>query len=348
MSRYKSGPRHQFQVWDSHLPPEFYGRSRDDVSLLVIENASGTYSSARFAELPEFLKRGDILVFNDSALVPSSLPVFDVSRRQQGWLNVGTSRLNGKILVEPRPKSFNRMQTEEGNVLAVIGNGREIELSRRHSTFSRFFWADARMGEDELRETLGRYGAPLTYDHIPFKLPLSFYSTVVSRVPGSAEFPSASRPFSRRVMASLRQKGILQAYLTLHCNLSPLEPDEFSSSPFLPDEYYEIPEATATAAEEARDSGGRVIAVGTSVVRALESSYRGRIVPGSGTTDLFIRPGRRPKSVDGLLTGLHDPESSHVEMISAFLDDSLLRSAYTTASAIGFQWHEFGDLSLIA
>lgn len=340
--------RHHFQVWDSHLPAEFYGRRRDDVKLLTIDGKSGLYSSSPFTHLSRYLKSGDILVFNDSKLVPSSVAVFDVATGEKGSLHIGTSRKDGSILVEPRPKSFNRLLGEGPVEMVILGGSQRIFLEERHPVFSRFFWANTGQNEDELRHMLYGYGSPVTYDHVPFKLPMSYYNTLFSMNPGSSEFPSASRPFTRRVVASLEGMGVATTTLTLHCNLSPLEPYEFESVDSLLEEEYNIPEKTADLLNSASSSGERVIAVGTSVVRALESSFRGRVVPGHGVTDLFIRPGDEIRSVSGLITGLHDPESSHIEMISAFLDDSVLRSAYSTAASLEYEWHEFGDLSFIA
>lgn len=340
--------RHHFQVWDSHLPPEFYGRERDDVKLLTIDRRTGLYSSSPFVQLPRFLKTDDLLVFNDSALVPSSVAVFETASGEKGFLNIGTSRKQGRILVEPRPKSFNRLLGTGPIEMVILGGSQRIRLEERHDAFNRFFWATTELDETNFRQMLYSYGSPVTYDHVPFKLPLEFYKTLYSRNPGSAEFPSASRPFTHRVMAGLRDRGVETCTITLHCNLSPLEPSEFGQSDALLPEQYTIPPETADTLNEALSSGRRLIAVGTSVVRALESAYRGKIVSGSSQTDLFIRPGHEIRSVAGLITGLHDPESSHIEMISAFLDDSVLRSAYSTAASIGYEWHEFGDLSLIA
>lgn len=339
--------RHAFAVWDSRLPPEFYGRERDEVKLLAIDTKSGTYSSVPFTDIPGLLRRGDLLVFNNSMLIPSSVPVFDNTTGRNGYLNFGTSWKEGMILAEPRPKSFNRLLGAAERDVTIIGPGAGMTLKGRHKAFQRFVWAGAESGEMQLSDMLLKYGAPLTYDHIPFKLPLEYYRTAFSTIPGSVEFPSAGRPFSRRVLEMLRKRGVGTAEITIHCNLSPLEPSEFDGSSSLLEERYVISHAAAEAINGAREAGGRVIAVGTSVVRALEASYDGRAVPRSAETDLFIRPGHKIKSVDGLVTGMHDPESSHVEMISSFVDDSLLQSAYSTALSLGFQWHEFGDLSLV-
>lgn len=340
--------RHHFRVWDSHLPAEFYGRRRDDVKLMTIDRRTGLYSSSPFVQLSKYLKSGDILVFNDSSLVPSAFAVFDVKSGQEGFLHVGTSWRGKSVLVEPRPKSFNKLLGEGPRDMVILGGSRRLTLEERHSEFSRFFWATTGQSESDLRKMLFRYASPITYDHVPFKLPLEFYRTLFSTNPGSSEFPSAARPFTRSVMDSLTEIGVRTATITLHCNLSPLEPFEFAGADSLLEERYTIPENSAEALNRVSSSGGRVIAVGTSVVRALETSYKGGFVPGSGSTDLFIRPGSEIRSVSGLITGLHDPESSHIEMISTFLDDSLLRSAYATAATLGYEWHEFGDVSLIA
>ncbi len=348
MNAPEPGPRHSFGVWDSHLPPEFYGRGRDEVNLISVDRKSGVYSSSGFLEIVHYLRKGDLLVFNNSELVPSAVPVFNSDTDSSGWLHFGTSRLDGMVLVEPRPKSFNSSLQAERADLQLLGDRSTVRLERRHSRFSRFYWAKTGVDEAGLREILDKYGAPVSYEHIPFKLPMDFYRSAHSIVPGSAEFPSASRPFTERVMNLVERKGVRRAYLTLHCNLSPLEPWEFDASAVLLEEKYSISRQTADIIEQTASEGGRVIAVGTSVTRALEDSYRGRIIPGESATELFIRPGYNFKCVDALITGLHDPESSHVEMISAFLDDSLLRSVYSTASSLGYQWHEFGDLSFIA
>lgn len=339
--------RHRFRVWDSHLPPEFYGKGRSDVRLLAIDPSRGVYSSSPFSDVAKYLKGGDMLVFNNSLTVPSSIPVYHPGLATGGWLHIGTSRRYGMVLVEPRPRHFNAALGKGEHSITSPGFRSGIRLVERDSSFGRFYWADFGIGEEVLRRTLDRYGSAISYDHVPFKLGMDYYRTVFSAVPGSSEFPSASRPFTTEVMSSVRRKGIGTATLTLHCNLSPLEPAEFSSSTALLDEWFSIDAGEAERIEEARNEGGRIVAVGTSAVRALESSYRGRIRPGSGRTELFIRPGSGIKSVDGLITGLHDPDSSHIEMISAFMDDSLLRSAYSTALNMGYQWHEFGDLSLI-
>lgn len=342
------GSRHRFAVWDSHLPPEFYGRMRDEVKLLTVDRQTGVYSSANFTDVHRFLRPGDVLVFNNSALVPSSIAVFDHASGLVGALNFGTSRSDGMVLVEPRPKSLNHVLGDGPREMTMLGSGLTVRLESRHDVFKRFFWADTGLGDAALRHVMQRFGSALTYDHIPFKLPLEYYTSIFSHVPGSSEFPSAARPFSPRVMKPIEGMGIGITQVTLHCNLSPLEPSEFDGVPFLLDEQYEITPAAAETINAARSRGGRIIAVGTSVVRALESTYSSGTRPGSGVTDLFIRPGYELRAVDGLLTGMHDPESSHIEMVSSFLDDSVLRSAYSTAQSLGYQWHEFGDISLIA
>ena len=255
--------RHHFRVWDSHLPAEFYGRRRDEVKLLTIERKTGLYSSSPFTELSRYLKSGDTLVFNDSELMPSSVAVFDKATGEKGFLNIGTSRHGNSILVEPRPKTFNRLLGDGPVEMVILGASRRILLEERHPVFRRFFWANTGQSEAELHSMLHSFGSPVTYDHVPFKLPMGYYKTLFSRNQGSSEFPSAARPFSRRVIASLEHGGVRTAALTLHCNLSPLEPYELRRVDSLQDEEYNIPDKTADVLNNALSTVRRVIAVAT-------------------------------------------------------------------------------------
>jgi S-adenosylmethionine:tRNA ribosyltransferase-isomerase len=191
---------------------------------------------------------------------------------------------------------------------------------------------------------LDKYGFPIRYKYVPQPWPLSYYQTIYADEPGSAEMPSAGRAFTPELIARLVSQGVQLAPLILHTGVASLEHDE---PPYM--EYYRIPETTAAAVNATRQAGGRVLAVGTTVVRALETvaDHHGCVHPGEGWTDLVITPERGVFSVDGLLTGLHEPRSSHLAMLSALVGRRHLQICYRRALEEKLLWHEFGDLHLI-
>jgi S-adenosylmethionine:tRNA ribosyltransferase-isomerase len=175
--------------------------------------------------------------------------------------------------------------------------------------------------------------------------PIGMYQTVYAGPPGSAEMPSAGRPFSPDVLERLAHRGIGFATLTLHTGVSSLEQHE---APYA--EEYTVPAATAAQVRAARAAGGRVIAVGTTVVRALESAAsvgQGEVIAAHDWTDLVVTPRRGVRTVDGLLTGLHEPRASHLQMLEAIAGRRHLERAYAAALAGDYLWHEFGDVHLI-
>jgi S-adenosylmethionine:tRNA ribosyltransferase-isomerase len=192
-----------------------------------------------------------------------------------------------------------------------------------------------------------RHGTPIRYSYVDREWPLPFYQTVFAREPGSAEMPSASRPFTPSVVTQLVARGVLIAPLTLHTGVSSLEADE---DPY--PEPYDVPPATARLVNHVRADGGRIIAAGTTVVRALETAALGKRVGGqvtasAGWTSHVVTPQTGVKVVDGLLTGLHEPRSSHLRMLAAFAGSELLSRCYETAIRSRYLWHEFGDVHLL-
>jgi S-adenosylmethionine:tRNA ribosyltransferase-isomerase len=208
---------------------------------------------------------------------------------------------------------------------------------------SRRLWI-ARIDVADLRQYLMRYGRPITYSYIDRWFPIDAYQTVFAESPGSAEMPSAGRAFTRRMLVCLRRRGVRLAKLVLHAGVASLEAHE---RPY--EEYYEVPPRTAAEVRRARERGGRVVAVGTTVVRALESSLdaNGQVVPSQGWTDLVITPDRRLRAVDALLTGLHEPRATHLAMLEALAGRDHVKKAYAAALEREYLWHEFGDLHLI-
>ncbi len=187
-------------------------------------------------------------------------------------------------------------------------------------------------------------GDPIRYSYVTHPVSLDFYQTVYAGRPGSAEMPSAGRPFSRELLLSLRRQGIDVAEILLHTGLSSYQDDDFDLEHHLFEEWFEVDEATVAAATRAR----RVIAVGTTVVRALETAASGgRLRPMRGWTDLKVAPSTQLNVVGGLVTGMHEPQASHIDMLEAFVDADLLSDAYAEAVERRYLWHEFGDSMLI-
>ena len=324
---------------EAHDPPEARGLPRDGVRMLVSRRASGEISQHGFADLPGLLLPGDLLVINTTATLPAHVRIsaeqavhFSGPRPDGSWLTE-LRLVRGKTTV-PNDHGY------PGQRLSLPG-GVTLTLESR---------ATARLWQARLSVAvvpyLLRYGSPIRYSYVPREWPLSYYQTVFAREPGSAEMPSASRPFSPSVVTRLVAAGVLIAPLTLHCGVSSLEGDE---EPY--PEPYDVPPATANLVNHVRARGGRVIAGGTTVVRALETAALrgtdGRVCAAAGWTSHVVTPETGVRAVDGLLTGLHEPRSSHLRMLAAFAGPELLGRCYRTAIDAGYLWHEFGDVHLL-
>ncbi len=211
------------------------------------------------------------------------------------------------------------------------------------STHSPRLWIAAFEGAGNVEGYLTSHGEPIRYLAGP-RLPLSAHQTIFATHPGSAEMPSAGRPFTHSMVTRLVSNGVTVVPVVLHTGVSSYEEGEDPG-----EERYQVPTATAAVVNRLRDDGGRVIAVGTSVVRALETVVDdvGKLHPGRGLTDLVITRERGVRAVDGLLTGWHEPLSSHLKLLEAFLQPSELKAIYGEAIAAGYLWHEFGDELLI-
>ncbi len=327
---------------EATAPPEARGVARDGVRLLVTDGNRSSHHS--FRDLPELLAPGDLLVVNESATLAASLPV----RGPPGdfLLNVCTHYGGAVWLAEPRwgvggpgpvPLTPGVPITSEGVQFYPIGPFPGIERLW-------FFRVDG-----DLSAAMTEFGRPIRYGYVSSAYSLETYQTVFARVPGSAEMPSAGRPFTPRGLRALRERGVGLAPLVLHSGVSSLEgePDRGEIPPVYP-EPFEIPATTADRVNATRKAGHRVIAVGTTVLRALETSWDGcGVVPRRGFTRLTLGPGRPIRSVDGLVSGFHDPRTSHLALLFAFAGADRIRAAYAEAVAAGYLWHEFGDSHLI-
>jgi len=329
---------------EAHEPPEARGFTRDDVRLLV-STPDAPASHARFRDIPAFLAAGDLVVVNTSATMAAAVG----AHRPDGQaLDVHFStRLPADLwLVEPRtpavPASLPFHGDVSGETLSLAGGG-SVDILARFPGSARLWVAALRLPE-AAPAYLARNGRPIRYGYVGRDWPVSAYQTVYGTEAGSAEMPSAGRPFTAELITALVARGVGVSPVVLHAGVSSLEDDELP-----PPEYYRVPVATASRVNATRAAGGRIIAIGTTVVRALETvaDELGAAHPGDGWTDLVVTPSTGVRVVDGLLTGWHEPRASHLLILEAVAGRALLEEAYAAALAGGYLWHEFGDLHLI-
>jgi S-adenosylmethionine:tRNA ribosyltransferase-isomerase len=335
-------------VLEAHEPPEARGLERDDVRLLVATRHDRRLVHTTFRHLPFFLHAGDLLVINTSATLAAALP----ARREDGstlrlHLSTPAPRADepSSWIVEPRSAdgASPLRDVRPGERLALAG-GAEAELVAPEPPSQRRLWL-ARLEVDSPLETyLPRHGRPVRYAYVRDEWPLEDYQTAYALEPGSAEMPSAGRPFTPQLVTRLVAAGVLFAPVVLHTGVSSLESHE---PPYA--ERYRVPATTGRLVNAVRAWRGRVIAVGTTAVRALETVARddGTVSAGEGWTSLVVTPERGLRVVDGLLTGWHEPEASHLQLLRALAGERLLERSYAAALAAGYLWHEFGDSHLI-
>jgi S-adenosylmethionine:tRNA ribosyltransferase-isomerase len=387
---------------EAHEPPEARGTTRDDVRLLVSRTVTGELDLHAFAELPDLLLPGDLVVVNNSATLPAAitLPAAGSGATAASGHSSGmsadhpsavfTSRSSGASAGHASAASAVHFSTAmpDGDWLVELRSGRDgtsvpfqggeagdqLELPggavlTLGSRFSARLW-HARLSTAVIPYLL-RHGRPIRYSYVPAAWPIDAYQTIFATWPGSAEMPSAARPFTPEIVTRLVSRGIAIAPITLHTGVSSLEGDE---DPY--PESFDVPAPTARLVNLTRRAGGRVIAAGTTVVRALESAalggcpaaptgsrYReGRYAEGqcdggrqdggtvraaAGWTSHVVTRQTGVAVVDGLLTGLHEPRSTHLWMLAAFTSEEMLRRSYRAAADAGFRWHEFGDVHLL-
>jgi S-adenosylmethionine:tRNA-ribosyltransferase-isomerase (queuine synthetase) len=325
---------------EAHEPPEARGHARDDVRLLTGRRRTGEIGHHEFRELPDLLDRGDLLVVNTSATLPAAVRL----DRLAVHFSTPLRDAPGVWLVELRRRTGKATKPYGGGSPGEwfpLPGGATLTLIRRHTDR---LW-QARLNADVVPYLL-RYGTPIRYSYVPRDWPTSAYQSVFAfdRRAGGAEMPSASRPFTPELVARLVSKGVLMAPLTLHTGVASPEAHE---PPYA--ERYEVPESTADIVDHVHNNGGKVIAVGTTVVRALETvaAADGTVRAGAGWTEHIVTPEHGVRAVDGLLTGLHEPQSSHLMMLTAIAGPELLEKTYDAALAEGYLWHEFGDLNLL-
>lgn len=327
--------------------PERRGIGRDGVRLLVAERATGALRHLVFNQLPSVLSAGDVLVVNTSATLPAALDAttgsgpaaLHLSGSLPGRLwqvelrHLGPDGSTAPWLDAAAGTQVHLPAGATARLLAPAAGGRgQVRL-----------WIAALDLPAPLLAYLAEHGKPIRYGYIREALPLSAYQTVFAEHPGSAEMPSAARPFSAELVARLVRAGVVFAPFVLHCGVSSGEAHEPP-----PTEWFLVPPSSAEAVNAARRRGNRVIGVGTTSVRALETVSVGGVVhAGEGWTDLVVQAGREVTSVDGLVTGWHEPHASHLDLLEAVAGRSLLEASYTAALDEGYLWHELGDSHLI-
>jgi len=350
-------------------PPEARGLRRDEVRLLVSDVANDSIEHARFNDLPRWLSAGDLLVVNTSGTLNAALPAttesgepFELHLSTQlpgGFWTIEVRQLDGGTSIPYlRALAGTRLRLPAGGHATLLAPYPLIDSIDSPSRL----WIAAVHFTAPVFSYLDRHGFPIRYSYVTQKWDSSMYQTVFATEPGSAEMPSAGRPFTPELVTRLVSRGIQIAPLLLHTGVSSLENHE---PPY--DEFYRVPRDTAERANAARRAGHRVVAVGTTVVRALETvtDERGTTFPGVGWTSLVIALGRPVRSVSGLITGLHEPRATHLAMVEEVAAAATrhrrveipstadvcvpchLEHAYAEARAAGYLWHEFGDAHLI-
>ena len=331
---------------EATAPPEARGRAREAVRLMVADAATDTVFHAAFSELPGLLDPGDLVVVNVSATLPAAVP----AARSDGTpvrVHVATRAPglgeNWRVVEIRAADGASPARGRAGETIRLPGAHGELALVAPYASGSRLMLGRLD-GPGTFADLLDDVGEPIRYGYVEQAWPLSAYQTVYATTSGSAEMPSAGRPFTASIICGLVARGVAVAPLTLHTGVSSPERHE----PPFPEEYV-VPPATARQVNATRAAGGRVIAVGTTVVRALETvaDPAGTVSAGAGWTGLVIDPRRGVRAVDGLITGWHEPEASHLQMLSAIGGDEVLEHSYAEALRHGYLWHEFGDSHLI-
>ena len=339
-------------------PPEARGLKRDDVRLLVSNVAPDSIAHARFSELPRWLSPGDLLVVNTSGTLKAALAArtrnghrfeLHLSTRLPGNFWVIEVRRPGPVASLPCRDALAgaTFELEAGGTVTVLA---PYPLGRALNAPSRL-WIAALELESPVLRYLERFGTPIRYSYVARSWPESMYQTIFATEPGSAEMPSAGRPFTPELVTRLVSAGIQIAPLLLHTGVASLEDHE---PPY--EEYFRVTRETADRVNSTRRAGGRVVAVGTTVVRALETvtDPHRTTSPGEGWTGLVIGPERPLRAVNGMITGLHEPRATHLAILREVIaaaggrrPSSQLDRAYAEAQLAGYLWHEFGDSHLI-
>jgi S-adenosylmethionine:tRNA ribosyltransferase-isomerase len=330
---------------EASAPPEARGMTRDAVRMMVAHRATGELVHSTFALLPAFLDEGDLVVVNTSGTIPAAITATTDAGTDIA-VHLSTRLDDGRWVVEPRRiagHTTERWPDDEPPRALRLAPDASMTLRERYLDSRRLWIADLDLPQPVLT-WLTVHGKPIRYGYVERPWPLSAYQNVYVTEPGSAEMPSAGRPFTTDVISRLVAKGVGVTPIVLHTGVASLESDELPYP-----EHARVSPTTAARVNATHAAGGRVVAVGTTVVRALESAVDadGIVHPFDGWTDVVITPERGVRAVDGLLTGWHEPEASHLLMLEAVAGRPLLEASYAASLSEGYRWHEFGDEHLI-
>jgi S-adenosylmethionine:tRNA ribosyltransferase-isomerase len=334
------------ETLNATCPPERRGVRRDHVRLMVLDKLQGLTKHDHFYHLGAYLKPGDLIVLNSSRTLPAELRATVLPANGKVATRNVTIRLAHQLggnLWQVFPVEGN---IEEEDLLSFSENLEARVMSQASRPFVTLQFSKQNA---ELFGEIYKIGEPIRYEYISVPWELDYYQTVYATEPGSVEMPSAGRAFSWELLFELQRQGIKIAFLQLHTGLSDLADNEWQLTPRDVKESFHIPSETIEAIKETKAIGGRVIAVGTTVVRAIETAFDAsfELISGSGWTNLYINRETVLKVIDGLITGFHEPEASHLDLLTAFIDQKLLFQAYQEAIDLGYLWHEFGDINLI-
>ena len=346
-----SAPRHRLSFVLPHEleasdPPEARGMTRDMVRMLVASRHDGRLVHSTFALLPSFLDPGDLVVVNTSGTIPAAVDA-EADDGTTLVVHLSTQLDAERWVVEPRRRTGRVTQRWPADVLPPrhlrLGQAADLTLLEPYGETARLWIARLELPQPVLT-WLAVHGRPIRYGYVEQPWPLSAYQNVYVTEPGSAEMPSAGRPFTAEVITRLVARGVGVTPVVLHTGVASLEAHELPYP-----ERVRVPSSTADRVNETHRSGRRVVAVGTTVVRALETAVDGdgRLRGFDGWTDLVVTPERGVRAVDGLITGWHEPEASHLLLLEAVAGRELLERSYEASLAHGYRWHEFGDTHLI-
>lgn len=337
-------------------PAEERGVPRDKVKMLVIDRTLSSFKHTTFQSLPEFLESGDVVIVNTSMTIPARLLA-----KSQGTMHIIhlAARFSATRFIIERRNAFGEADNqawEVGEPIDIVRRGipsfasaqfpGHLKVIRRFHPNSRLWEVESNIDLYELAQTIG---SPIRYSYVKQETETSDYATIFGRVPGSAEMPSASRPFTRDILRRLAARGVQVVSITLHTSVSSHEVEsDLSSHPVLP-EWFSVSPQAASRINRAKAGGRRLVAVGTTAVRAVESTVdqSGQVQPKEGWTTRIITPSSPPQVITSLVTGMHDNHSSHLALMYGFISPALLRRAYHQAADAGYLWHEFGDISLV-
>jgi len=327
---------------EASVPPEARGLTRDAVRMMVAYKAEARLVHSTFTDLPRFLDPGDLVVVNTSGTLAAELDTVAPDPAATS-VHLSTQLPAGLWVVEIRRAGGPYLDARPGWVLDLPDHG-TVEILAPYEHSNGRLWIAKLQLTQPLLTYLAVHGRPIRYGYVRGSWPITMYQNVYANEPGSAEMPSAGRPFTPEVITRLVAKGVVIAPLVLHTGVSSLEAHE---PPYA--ERYRVEPQTAHLVNDTHRRGGRVIAVGTTVVRALETvtDERGHVHPGEGWTETVITPERGVRAVDGMLTGWHEPEASHLDMLETIAGRDLVEISYRAALAEGYLWHEFGDVHLI-